>query len=67
MLDVDNGEAHSNIETPRLDTGILTPVPPDRERGDMTPRSVHRDDRTPGELVDDSEDKSRYCGYRHGW
>ena len=59
MLDVDDSrEAHSNTGTPRPDPGMLTPIPPDRGSGEMTPRSLQRDGQIPGELLGDVEDKS---------
>ena len=59
MLDVeDSREGNSNMDTPRLDPGMLTPVPPDRGSGDMTPRSLQRDGQLPGELLGDVEEKT---------
>jgi hypothetical protein len=56
MLDVeDSREGHSNIGTPRPDPGMLTPMPPDRESGTMTPRSLQRDGHVPTELLGDAE------------
>jgi hypothetical protein len=63
MLDVDDSrEGHSNIGTPRPDPGMLTPMPPDRGSGTMTPRSLQRDGQIPGELLGDVEEKSETQG-----
>jgi hypothetical protein len=57
MLDVDDGrEGHSNVGTPRPDPGMLTPMPPDRGSGTMTPRSLQRDGQIAGELMGDMEE-----------
>jgi hypothetical protein len=63
MLDVDDGrEGHSNIGTPRPDPGMLTPMPPERGSGTMTPRSLHRDGQISGELLGDVEEQSETQG-----
>jgi hypothetical protein len=63
MLDVDDSRGgHSNVGTPRPDPGMLTPMPPDRESGTMTPRSLHRDGQIPGELMGDVEEISETQG-----
>jgi hypothetical protein len=63
MLDVEDcGDGHSNIGTPRPDPGMLTPMPPDRESGTMTPRSLQRDGQIPAELLGDVEEKSEPQG-----
>src|SRR5207248_1990822 len=63
MLDVDDGrEGHSNAGTPRPDPGMLTPIPPDRESGTMTPRSLPRNSQIPGEPIGDVEERSEAQG-----
>ena len=58
MLDVeDSREGHSDRGTPRPDPGMLTPMPPDRGSGDMTPRSLQRDGQLAGDLLGDVEEK----------
>jgi hypothetical protein len=62
-VDVDDSrEGHSNIGTPRPDPGMLTPMPPDRGSGAMTPRSIQRDGQLPGELTGDVEEKPETQG-----
>ena len=59
MLDVDGSrEALSTTGTPRPDLGNLTPMAPDRESGNMTPRSVQGDGRMPDEMLGEVEDEA---------
>ena len=64
MLDAveDSREMHSNMGTPRPDPGMLTPMPPDRGSGDLTPRSLQKDGQSTGELMGDEEENPETQG-----